>query len=274
MGGTLASDQQWQVAGNAALAYETHLVPAIFAAWAPRLLGAATPAVGERVLDVACGTGVVARLAAERVGPGGRVAGLDLNPGMLAVAGSRPVTGAPTGWVQASAGRMPFPDRSFQVVCCQAGLQFFPDRPAALAEMARVLAPGGRLAALVWRSIDHSPGFAALADALDRHIGPAAGAIMRAPFGLGDEPPLHDLLTGAGFRDVRLDRQAGTVRFGSARELVTAQVAGSPLAGPVGAAGPAARAALLAGAEATLEQWREPTGLAFPIGALLISARR
>jgi SAM-dependent methyltransferase len=176
--------------------------------------------------------------------------------------------------VQASAGRMPFPDHSFQVVCCQAGLQFFPDRPAALAEMARVLAPGGRLAALVWRSIDHSPGFAALADALDRHIGPAAGAIMRAPFGLGDEPPLRDLLTGAGFRDVRLDRRSGTVRFGSARELVTAQVAGSPLAGPVGAAGPAARAALLAGAEATLERWREPTGLAFPIGALLISARR
>ena len=183
------SDQQWQVAGNAALAYETHLVPAIFATWAPRLLGSATPSVGERVLDVACGTGVVARLAAERVGPGGRVAGLDLNPGMLAVAGSRPVTGAPTGWVQASAGRMPFPDHSFQVVCCQAGLQFFPDRPAALAEMARVLAPGGRLAALVWRSIDHSPGFAALADALDRHIGPAAGAIMRAPFGLGDNHP-------------------------------------------------------------------------------------
>jgi SAM-dependent methyltransferase len=169
---------------------------------------------------------------------------------------------------------MPFPAHSFQVVCCQAGLQFFPDRPAALAEMARVLVPGGRLAALVWRSIDHSPGFAALADALDRHIGPAAGAIMRAPFGLGDDPSLRDLLTGAGFRDVRLDRQSGTVRFGSARELVTAQVAGSPLAGPVGAAGPAARAALLAGAEATLERWREPTRLAFPIGALLISARR
>jgi ubiquinone/menaquinone biosynthesis C-methylase UbiE len=167
------SDQQWQVAGNAALAYEAHLVPAIFAAWAPRLLGSATPATGERVLDVACGTGVVARLAAERVGPRGRVAGLDLNPGMLAVAASRPVTGAPTGWVQASAGRMPFPDHSFQVVCCQAGLQFFPDRPAALAEMARVLAPGGRLAALVWRSIDHSPGFAALA-------GPVGALLIRA----------------------------------------------------------------------------------------------
>jgi SAM-dependent methyltransferase len=146
------SDQRWQVAGNAAQAYEQRLVPAIFAAWAPRVLALAAPAPGQRLLDVACGTGVVAGLAAERLGPAGQVAGLDLNPGMLAVAASRPVDGAPTGWVQASAGRLPFPDGSFQVICCQAGLQFLPDRPAALAEMARVLAPGGRLAALVWRS--------------------------------------------------------------------------------------------------------------------------
>ena len=156
----------------------------------------------------------------------------------VAVAAGLPVRGAPTGWVQADAGRTPFADQTFEVVCSQLGLQYFPDRPATLAELARVLGPGGRLAAMVWRSIDHSPGFAARADALDRHIGPAAGAIMRAPFGLGDEPPLHDLLTGAGFGGVRLDRQAGTVRFGSARELVTAQVAGSPLAGPVADAGP------------------------------------
>jgi SAM-dependent methyltransferase len=179
-------DEQWQVAGSAAQIYDRHLVPAIFGPWAPRVLDLAAPAAGEQVLDVACGTGVVARLAAERVGAGGRVACLDLNPGMLAVAGSLPAGDAPVGWVQASAGRLPFPDGSFEVVCCQLGLQFFPDRTAALAEMARALVPGGRLAVMVWRSIDHSPGFAVLAAALDRHIGPAAGAVMRAPFGLSD----------------------------------------------------------------------------------------
>jgi SAM-dependent methyltransferase len=109
------------------------------------------------------------------------------------------------------------PDGGFEVVCCQLGLQFFPDRAAALAEMARVLAPGGRLAVMVWQSIDHSPGFAVLAAAMDRHIGSAAGAIMRAPFGLADERALRDLVAGAGFQDVRVDRQAGVVRFGSAR---------------------------------------------------------
>ena len=122
------------------------------------------------------------------------------------------------------------------VVCCQLGLQFFPDRPAALAEMARTLLLGGRLAVLVWRSIGRSPGFAVLAAALDRHIGPAAGAMMRAPFGWSDQGTLRDLVAGAGFREVKLNRQAGVVRFGSARELVVAYGAGSPLAGAIGAA--------------------------------------
>jgi SAM-dependent methyltransferase len=268
------SDEQWQVAGSAAQVYERELVPAIFGPWAPRVLDVAAPAAGERVLDAACGTGVVARLAAERVGARGRVVGFDLNPGMLAVARSLPATGVPIGWVQATADRLPFRDGSFDVVCCQLGLQFFPDRAAALAEMARVLVADGRLAAMVWRSIDHSPGFAVLAAALDRHIGPAAGALMRAPFGLGDEGTLRGLVAGAGFREVRVDRRAGMVRFGSARELVVAYGAGSPLAGPVGAAGPVARAGLVADVRAALDPWQGPDGLAFPIEALLVSGRR
>jgi SAM-dependent methyltransferase len=267
-------DEQWQVAGSAAQVYERELVPAIFGPWAPRVLALAAPAAGARVLDAACGTGVVARLAAERVGADGRVVGFDLNPGMLAVARSLPVGGAPIGWVQATAGRLPFQDRSFEVVCCQLGVQFFPDRSAALAEMARVLVAGGRLVAMVWRSIDHSPGFAVLAKALDRHIGPAAGALMRAPFGLGDEAALRGLVAGAGFQDVRVDRQAGVVRFGSVRELVVAYGAGSPLAGPVGAAGPAARAGLVAEVQAALDPWQGAAGLAFPIEALLVRGRR
>jgi SAM-dependent methyltransferase len=268
-------DEQWQVAGgSAAQVYERQLVPAIFGPWAPRVLDLAAPAAGERVLDVACGTGVVARLAAERVGADGRVVGLDLNPGMLTVARSLPAPGAPIGWVQATAGRLPFPDGSFEVVCCQLGLQFFPDRAAALAEMARVVVVGGRLAAMVWRSIDHSPGFAVLAEALERHVGPAAGALMRAPFGLGEEGALRGLVAGAGFGEVKLDRQAGVVRFGSARELVVAYGAGSPLAEPVGAAGPAARAGLVAEVQAGLEEWQGPAELVFPIEALLVSGRR
>lgn len=155
---------QWQLAGNAADVYERALVPAVFAPWAPQVVALAEPRPGERVLDVACGTGVVARLASQRVGRIGKVVGLDLNPGMLAVAAASAAgqssAAAPITWQEASAIKMPLPDAAFDIVYCQLGLQFFPDRPAALREMYRVLVPGGRLGLMVWRGIEHSPGSA------------------------------------------------------------------------------------------------------------------
>jgi SAM-dependent methyltransferase len=161
----MGDEGQWQVAGNAAETYQQALVPAVFAPWAPLVVALADPRPGEHVLDVACGTGVVARLAARQVGPTGNVTGLDLNPGMLAVAASLtasdPSTCAPITWREASATDMPLPDGAFDVVYCQLGLQFFPDRPAALREMHRVLGAGGRLGLMVWQDIQYSPGFSA-----------------------------------------------------------------------------------------------------------------
>src|SRR5262249_56846905 len=141
---------------------------------------------GERVLDVACGTGVVARHAAQKVGSAGHVTGLDLNPGMLAVARALPPpSGAPITWVESSAVAMDVPEASCDVVLCQQGLQFFPDRPASLREMHRVLRSGGRLVLSVWSGIDRSPGFAVLAEALKHRISPEAGALMTSgPFRL------------------------------------------------------------------------------------------
>ena len=141
-----------QISGTPAEIYEQHMVPAIFARWAPDLVGAAGVRTGQRVVDVACGTGAVARLLAERVGTTGKVTGLDVNPAMLAVAR----LSAPSQsieWLDGSAVKMPLPDAIFDAVVCQQGLQFFPDRPAALSEMRRVLKPGGRLALSCWRSI-------------------------------------------------------------------------------------------------------------------------
>ncbi|MGB8608876.1 methyltransferase domain-containing protein [Bradyrhizobium sp.] len=143
---------QWQVAGSAPEVYERELVPAVFGAWAPILVELAEPRPSERVLDVACGTGVVARIAATRVGPTGTVVGIDLNPGMLSLARSLVSRDSRSGgqlqWQEASADKLPFPDGSFNVVYCQLGLQFFADRPAALREMRRVLGTEGRLAAI------------------------------------------------------------------------------------------------------------------------------
>src|SRR6476620_5853359 len=125
----MSQQGQWQGAGSAREVYERELVPVIFGVWAPILVELAQPRPGERVVDVACGTGIVARIAATRVGPTGVVVGVDLNPGMLSVARSvastDPRSSAPIQWQEASADKMPLPDSSFDVVYCQLGLQFF-----------------------------------------------------------------------------------------------------------------------------------------------------
>ena len=226
----MTDEQRWHLAGTAPEIYAEHLVPAAFAPWAPVLLDAAAVEIGHTVLDVACGTGVVAAAAAERVGPSGAVTGVDINPGMIAIAARTDGV----RWAQADAARLPFPDGGFDRVLCQAGLQFVPDRLGALREMRRVLRPGGRVALLVWRALHHSPGFAALVDALQAVVGPDAAAVMRAPFVFGDDPrPLATLLDSAGFGDVDVQAGVGTVRFGSVEAFVRCQRAASPLAAHV-----------------------------------------
>lgn len=150
--------QQFQLEGSGPEAYQRYLVPIMFAPWARNLVDLVAPRTGERVLDVACGTGVVARCAAIHVGDEGTVVGLDVNDGMLQVAratssGIRPAI----EWRTGSATDMPLPDGSFDVAFCLQGLQFFGDRSAALREMHRVLVPEGRLALAVWRPIEFSP---------------------------------------------------------------------------------------------------------------------
>jgi SAM-dependent methyltransferase len=214
-----------QIWGTPAEIYEQHMVPAIFARWAPELVDAAGVGMGDCALDVACGTGAVARLLAERVKPTGRVVGLDINAGMLAVAR----LAAPSQnieWLEGSAVKMPLPDATFDAVVCQQGLQFFPDKPAALSEMRRVLRPGGRLTLSCWRSIEHTPGYHVLEQALARRIGPEKAALP--PFSFGDAGAIRGVVESAGFREIKLRAEAKMVRFRSAEHLVRAVVGGAP----------------------------------------------
>jgi ubiquinone/menaquinone biosynthesis C-methylase UbiE len=270
----MAERERWQVAGDAAKIYQRELVPAVFGPWGPRVAHLAGLRPGLRVLDVACGTGLVARLAAEAVGVDGRVAAVDLNPAMLAVAsGLQAVEGAPIEWVEADAQALPFAEASFDVVCCQLGLQFFPDRERALREMKRVLVPGGRAVVMVWREIDRAPGFAVLAAALGRTIGADAEALMRAPFALSDAGELSRLLERAGFCDCATRAESGKVRFASAAMFVRSYIGGSPLAA-IGATAPAAAyEELVHEVERALDPLVEHGSLCFPIEAHLALGR-
>ena len=265
---------QWHFAGSVPENYERYLVPTIFSPWAVLLVDIAAPQLGERVLDVACGTGIVARLVAGRVGPGGKVVGLDSSPAMLAVARSvSPISGAAVEWSEASALAIPFPEATFNLVLCQQGLQFFPDRPAALREVHRVLVPDGRLVLSVWRAIQYSPGFAILAEALARHVSSEAGKAMQTPFSLGEVDELRTLVVAAGFRDVTIRSAVKSLRFPSPEDFVRRYVAGSALAGLVAQVSPDIPEALLGDVRQELHNHVDDEGVAFPIEAHVVAAR-
>jgi ubiquinone/menaquinone biosynthesis C-methylase UbiE len=249
--------------------YERHMVPAMLASWVPALLDLVALQPRERVLDVACGTGVVARQAASLMGTGGHVAGLDFNGEMLARARAQEPA---VEWLQGNAMDLPFATHTFDVVTCQQGLQFFPDSGRALGEAHRVLVPGGRFAVAVWCDIESSPGHHALTRGLERHVGPEAAGLMSGAFRFGDAQALQTLLETAGFRDVRVRREKRVARFPSPQLFVRWVVVGSVL----GRTGVQVRdeslAALIREVDGALQPYVGSDGLAFPMEAHLAVA--
>jgi SAM-dependent methyltransferase len=266
--------REWQLVGDMAENYERYFVPAIFSPWATDLLDLTAPQVGERVLDVACGTGIVSRLAAERVGSSGNVIGLDINPGMLAVAGSAAPAGAPIEWRQANAEDMPFADEAFDLVLCQQGLQFFSNKDTALREMNRVLARGGRMAISVWRDIKYIPGYVALADALARYVSPESAGFMHLTGSVADE--LESLAVEAGFQKVAARSASRKLHFSSPEAFVWEMIQCTPLAWmtAVNQADEATRLNVINDVSAKLQPYVDEDGLAFPIEARVATAQR
>lgn len=187
--------------------YEQWLVGPLFRPWAEMTIDQLELREGDRVLDIACGTGVFARVARERIGGGGHVVGVDISPDMLAVARS---VAPGIEWREGSAAALPLNDEEvFDIVACQQGLQFFPDKPAAAAQMRRALAKGGRLAVATWRSDEEIPFFRELRRVAEPHL----GAVSDQRYGFGDSAPLEKLFRDAGFHDVRTQVLSRTIRF-------------------------------------------------------------
>jgi ubiquinone/menaquinone biosynthesis C-methylase UbiE len=261
--------ERGQVSATAAEVYEEFFVPALFQQWAPRVATAARVGPGQRVLDVACGTGILARTCAARVQPGGTVVGLDANEGMLAVARRL----APQlEWRQGAAEALPFAVGHFDAVVSQFGLMFFADRPRGIAEMIRVLRPGGRLAVAVWDAAEHSPGYAAMIDLLQRLFGERVAGALRVPFVLGDPRAFHALFADTGLRDVVLTTLPGTARFPSIQAWIYTDVRGWTLADLLD---DAQFARLLAEAERVMQPFVTADGtVAFDTPAHILSATK
>jgi ubiquinone/menaquinone biosynthesis C-methylase UbiE len=258
--------------GNAAENYERYFVPAIGAPLAGDLVDVASLRPGERVLDVACGTGVVTRLAADRVGQEGYVAGVDINAGMLAVARENAPAAASIEWHEGSAEDLPLADQTFDVVLCQMGVQFFPDKPKALQEMRRVLAPGGSV-------LINVPGptpqlFAVLEDALASHLGPDAAGFVRAVFSLHDAGELRDLVSGVGFAEVEARSGTKTLRLPPPDKFLWQYVHSTPLAAAAAELDEPGRAELERDVVGRWQPFVDGGGLVLELGVTVAQARR
>jgi ubiquinone/menaquinone biosynthesis C-methylase UbiE len=223
----MSEPTDWRLDDAAAEYFEAHFVPAIFATWAPALVDSGGVAQGQRVLDVACGTGIVARVAADRLAGVGEVAGLDLNSSMIKVARRLQPD---IDWCEGDATDMPFSDASFDAVLCQAGLMFFPDPVAALREMRRVLRPGGTLAALVW---GESAGYELTAQLLEETSGKEIADIFRAPFSMSQPSLLPEFVAKAGFGSSQSETDEKPARFPSIEAFLRTEIDGWVLKGRV-----------------------------------------
>jgi SAM-dependent methyltransferase len=265
----MAEPERWQVSTDAAEVYESCFVPAIFGAWAGPVADAAGIRRGDKVLDVGCGTGVLAREALRRVGHEGRVVGLDLNEGMLAIAARNEPNIA---WRLGDAASLPYADASVDVVVSQFALMYFPDRVACLREMWRTLVPGGRLGIAVWAPIDHARGYQILVEIAVRQCGREAADVLAAPFVLGDQVELAELLVDSGITGAKVTLHEGSIRFPSIQEFLRIEVKGSPLAEMLS---DDALQALAAESEGALAEFVVPSGeIVMPMDAHIVTASK
>jgi ubiquinone/menaquinone biosynthesis C-methylase UbiE len=265
------TEEQWQVSKEAAEAYERHVARYILGPWAPLLVDAARLAPGEHVLDVACGTGVVARVAAQRVGVTGRVIGIDLNPGMIAVARTlaRP-SGAPIEWLERSALDLGIEHGCVDAVLCQQGLQFFPDKPRAMREMRRVLRPGGRLALSVWNSTGcyNTAVGAALAEFVSGETAARFCASRRAP----PRDALERLAADAGFADVEVCVARIEVRLPKLDAFALDHLAATPVAPVIASADPNVRRNIGIAVMKQLVAYSDGDGVSYPEETYVLTA--
>lgn len=261
------ANEAFTLSAAAAELYESQFVPALFAEWAPRLIELAGVAPGRRVLDVACGTGIVARTVADAQRGCGHVVGLDLNEAMLNVARRvRPEI----EWRQGDAANLPFADGVFDIALCQMAFMFFPDRAQVLREMARVVTAGGTVAFSVPSRLDAQPAYASFVAMVARHAGPEALSLLGAYFASGDLDELRALVDAAGLQLAATRTYLGKVKCPSIDAFVATEVESTPLRERIS---DAIYSRIHEEARVLLRSYTTPNGAEIPLEGHVIAAR-
>jgi ubiquinone/menaquinone biosynthesis C-methylase UbiE len=269
----VAQQERWQLSGNEPESYELYQVPRLLGPMAHRLLEGVALRPGQRVLDVACGTGIVARLAAPRVAPSGRIVGVDLNAGMLAMARDRASeSGLQIDFRQGDAAALPFAAAEFDAVFCQQGLQFFPDKPRALCEMHRVIRPGGVLALSVFAPPSRFS--TALAEALTRHAGAEVAKRSLAPFALADAEALRALMNAVSFSSIEIRNVVLTRRVEPTQEWLLQYTSAMPYGAAVTGMDPIVRAEMVREIAGQLRDLWDVDSFAIPTEVRMVYARK
>jgi SAM-dependent methyltransferase len=261
--------ETFQIGPEQAKAYDEQFVPALFAQWAPQLVDCARVAGGQRILDVACGTGVVARTAVDVVGPQGHVVGVDLNPAMLEVARTvRP----DIEWRQGDAEDLPFETASFDVALCQSALFFFPDPGRAVREMARVVGPAGTVAIQTYAPLAEQPAYGPFMEVIARHAGPEARVLLGTYWSQGDLARLTEFAAAAGLEPIETRTSLGIARFPSTDAVAHTEIRATPLVDRLDSA---AYDRILADTHDVLNRYAQADGsVLIPIRAKMIAGRR
>ena len=272
----MAERIDWSINSTGPEAYERYIVQAWMGEWARTLVETGDIRQGERVLDVACGTGVVARRVANLIGPNGRVAGLDGDEGMLGVArqladreGMHEIR-----WHHCDVSHMPFKPSEYDVLLCQQGLQFFGDRQAALREMCRVTAPGGRLAISVWRSLDHLPFLAVLGTIIGEYLGTDSMKPLYATGSLHNREELRDLISKAGFDDTHIRLEVKIARYPSFQEFLQGFLSIFPIASEISAMHDEDKSEMLQRITTAMDDYMDDDGMAVPMESHIITATK
>jgi len=270
----MAEQQHEAFVGSVPPNYDRYLGPLLFHTLADDLASRLPVTPGMRVLEVACGTGIVSERLRRRLGGQGTLVATDLNEAMIAHARGRLPEDQRLEWRQADGTSLPFPDRAFDAVVCQFGLMFFPDKAAGAREAWRVLRPGGLYLFNVWDAIERNPVARITHETLAARFPDDPPQFYRVPFSLHDAGTVRGLLDGAGFVDVRSVPVDAVGESPSAAEAAIGVIEGNPVIGPIASRGPAEVADTLAAVARALAGALGDRPLRAPLHAIVWSARR